>query len=197
VIDETTIVAMYMNNRAAESMASGDLDTAYWWAREAIAHDPKFASAYNTIGAIYYRHGNLAQAEAALRYALAREARNTPIMSNLVVVLTALGRTSEANELGRLLAQIEPDPPFSFYNRGVAAMRTGDFKLAKAMFGKEVDRAPYYHEFHFWLAAACVALGEHDLARKEMALAIENSPSRRDRELYASKLAKFDAQRSP
>src|SRR5207249_7258659 len=33
-IDEPTIIAMYMNNRAVESLTSGRMDDAYWWARE-------------------------------------------------------------------------------------------------------------------------------------------------------------------
>ena len=39
VIEEPTIVAMYMNNRAVEALTAGHMDDAYWWAREAIVHD--------------------------------------------------------------------------------------------------------------------------------------------------------------
>jgi Tfp pilus assembly protein PilF len=192
-LGEKTIVAMYMNNRAVESMAAAQLDDAYWWAREAIAQDPKFVSAYNTLGAIYLRHGDLAHAETVLRYALARAPKNTLVMSNLVSVLNALGRTAEANELRAKLAQLEPEPAFSFFHRGIMAMHTGDYGVAKEMFSKEVDRAPYYHEFHFWLAIACVGLAEYDVARTHMKLAMESSLTRSDHDLYAAKLAKINA----
>ena len=62
IIGEETIVAMYMNNRAAEAVARGQLDDAYWWARAAIAKDRGFLNAYNTLGVIYHRHGNLREA---------------------------------------------------------------------------------------------------------------------------------------
>ena len=39
-------------------------------------------------------------------------------------------------------------------------MRDGNFKTARDLFAKEVDRAPYYHEFHFWLANAYFGLGD-------------------------------------
>ena len=75
-------------------------------------------------------------------------------------------------------------------------MRASEYALARDLFAKEVDRAPYYHEFHFWLAAAYVGLGEFDLARKHMSIAMENSPTRGDRELYAVKLERINAHRT-
>jgi Tfp pilus assembly protein PilF len=192
-IAESTIVAMYMNNRAVEAMAAGQLDDAYWWAREAIQQDPDFGSAYNTLGAVYHRHRDFAQAERVLRHALARDPTGTQVLSNLAGVLDAVGRTAEANEFRRTLAKLEPDPPFGYYRRGLVAMRTGDYRLAKELFAKEVERAPDFHEFHFWLAAASIELGELDLARKEMTLAMESSPTRGDRDLYSAKLKRINA----
>src|SRR5262245_11262422 len=83
-ISEEMVVAMFLNNRAAEALATGRLDDAYWWARAAIGRDSKFTSSYNTLGVIYWRHGNLAEAERALASALEREPRNTHVMTNLV-----------------------------------------------------------------------------------------------------------------
>ena len=143
-IAEETIVAMYMNNRAAELLAQGRLMTPR--ARAAIEKDPAFLSSYNTLGVIYRRHGNPTEAEKVLAHALERDPKNTHVMSNLVAVLNDLGRDTEARTLARKLEQVEPNPAFSFFSRGMVAVRSGDFKTAKDMFAKEVDRAPY-HEF--------------------------------------------------
>jgi len=196
VIGETTVVAMFMNNRAVEALAAGRLDDAYWWARAAIGQDPKFGSSYNTLGVVYQRHGNLAEADRALTYALARDPWSAPVMSNLVAVLKAQGRDAEAGEVAAKLARLEPNPPFAFFNRGVAAMRKGDYRTAKEMFAKEVEREPYYHEFHFWLGAAHVGLGEHEQARAEMTKALQFSNRPADRELYAAKLDRIKAARA-
>jgi Tfp pilus assembly protein PilF len=193
VIDEQTIVAMYMNNRAAESFMAGHLDDAYWWARAAIVQDPRFTSAYNTLGVIYKRHGNLQEAQRVLAYAMDREPKNPHIMSNMVLVLNELGRGAEAKDLSRKLEQIDPNPAFSFFMEGMAAMRKADFKAAKELFAKEVRRAPYYHEFHFWLAAAYMGLGDIDHAQSELAIAMETSTSRNVHDLYAAKLARIKA----
>ena len=191
VIDEPTIVAMYMNNRAVETLTAGDPDTAYWFAREAIAQEPRFMAAYNTLGVIYQRHGNLAAAQRAFEFVLEREPANTRAMSNLALVLHDQGRLVAAAEWTHKLERIEPNPPFAYFKRGQEAMAAGDYRLARDMFAKEVDRAAYYHEFHFWLALAEVGLGDMEGARKHMAIAIENSTTRKDHDLYAAKLARL------
>lgn len=194
-LEEETIVAMYMNNRAAELFAQGQLDDAYWWARAAIVQDPRFSSSYNTLGLVYRRHGDLAQAARVFTYGLEREPENTHVMANLAAVLFEQGKTAEASALTQKLAQIEPNPAFSYFTRGLAAMRVGDFKAAKDLFAKEVERAPYYHEFHFWLAAAMFGRGEVEQARKEMTLAFSYSTTRNEQDLYAAKLARLKSAR--
>jgi Tfp pilus assembly protein PilF len=195
VIDEQTIVAMYMNNRAAELFAQGQLDRAYWWARAAVGQDPRYLSSYNTLGVIYKRHGNPGEAEKVLGYALEREPGNTRVMSNLVAVLDDLGRVEESKLLARKLEQMEPHPAFSYFNRGQAALRNGDFIAARDLFAMEVDRAPYYHEFHFWLALAYLGLGDIERADKELTIAMKTSTTRNDRAVYAAKLDRIKSYR--
>jgi tetratricopeptide (TPR) repeat protein len=196
VLAEQTIVAMYMNNRAAESLVQGRLDDAYCWARAAIGQDPAFLSAYNTLGVIYLRHRDWPQAERILSHILEREPGNPQALSNLALVLEKLGRVAESGALHRRLAWIEPYPAFLFFDRGLAAMRLGDFKTARDQFAKEVDRDPYYHEFQFWLGVANLRLGDLGEARKHLALAAEYSPTRTDRDLYTAKLEWIRSQRT-
>jgi tetratricopeptide (TPR) repeat protein len=194
-LSEATVIAMFMNNRAAEALAAGRIDDAYWWARAAIGQDPKYLSAYNTLGVVYKKHGALQQAERVLEEVLAREPANLNAMTNLALVYEDEGRQREAEVLSDRIDAIQPYPPFHFFNLGREAMETGDYRIAKAMFLREIERDAYYHEFHFWLAAACLHLGEMELARKHLALAAENSPTRGDHDIYAAKLAHMKAAR--
>lgn len=194
-IPEHTVVAMYMNNRAAESLAQGRLDDAYWWARAAIGADPSFLSAYNTLAVVYLRRGEALWAERVLRAILEREPGNAPALSNLLLALEKQGRVAESAVLQRKLARIEPYPAFHFLDRGLSAMRLGDLKTARELFAKEVERDPYYHESHFWLALANVNLGNLEEARKHLALALEHSTTRDERELYTAKLERIRSYR--
>jgi tetratricopeptide (TPR) repeat protein len=194
-IGETTIVAMYLNNRAAESIATGELDNAYAFVRAAIRHEPRFLPAYNTLGAVYWRHGNAREAAAAFGYVLQQEPANRNAMANLVPVLADLGRGAESKALAQRLAALEPEPPFGYFKRGMAALQDGDYRSAKQLFSKEVDRAAYYHEFHYWLAIAEVGLGELDDARRHLNAALEISGSGREHDIYAAKLQRISRYR--
>lgn len=194
-IPEQTIVAMFMNNRAAEALAGKRLDDAYWWAREAIHQDAGFLAAYNTLGVIYADRGLLSQATTAFETVLSRQPMNPQALSNEASALRRLGRADEAVALEARLTKVEPYPPFYFFDRGLTAMHRADYRTARDMFAKEVDRAGYYHEFHFWLALADYQLGDYASARSEMQLAMENSTRRTDHDLYAAKLAYIDSRR--
>ncbi len=192
-VDERTIVAMFMNNRAAEALVGGRLNDAYWWAREAVRQDPRFMGAYNTLGVVYLRRGETAMAERIFSRVREREPDNTRALANLAVALGRLGRKAEAAAVEGQLARIERHAPFYFFQRGLAAMEAGDYPAARALFQKELDRVPDYHEFHFWLGLAELQLGNVPGARAQVAAALENSTTRHDHDLYAAKLQRLAA----
>jgi Tfp pilus assembly protein PilF len=195
-LDEREIVAMYLNNRAAEALSEKRLDDAYWWARASVLHLPTFGTAYNTLGVIYQRHGDLTHAERAFKGALKLEPDSTVSMHNLVPVLTSLGKQAEAAALAAHLISLEPTPPFFYFNKGTVAMEQGQYAEARRLFAKEVRRAPFNHEFHFWLALAHWRLGEPAAAREELTRALENSTTKDASERYSQKLAALRAMAS-
>jgi Flp pilus assembly protein TadD len=187
-LDEQDIVTLYMNNRAAEAMVQGRIDDAYWWAKAAVARPDAPAIAYNTLGVVYQKHGDMAQAERVFRAALEREPDSLVVMQNLVPVLAANGKAAESAALAARVARLEPNPPFRFFNEGMQAFNKGDYAKAKVLFEREAERAPYNDEFHFWLAVACLRLGEQNRAREELARALDTSTRRDARDLYSAKL---------
>ncbi|MFZ6749739.1 tetratricopeptide repeat protein [Undibacterium sp. Ren11W] len=196
-IHENTIVAMYMNNRAAELLANKQIDDAYWFAREAILRDPEFLSAYNTMGVIYLRHHNLPQAEQNFRAVLLRDQKNTMAMHNLAATLGLQERQPEAALWQAQLKKLQPSPPFYYLNLGKLAMDQGDYQKAKALFLKELERDPYYHELHFWLGLAHFHLGELKLATEQLISARDNSTSSDSYQLYRAKLDRINSSVRP
>ena len=194
VIEEQTLIAMYMNNKAAEAMSQGRLDDAYWWVKTALQQDPQLLFAYNTLGVVYQRGGHLAQAEQTLRFALTLEPNSTQVVGNLAQLLAGQGRSAEAQPFVDRLARLQPDPPFKFFDLGREAMQQGDFRRAKGLFERELARDPDYPEFHFWLAQAYLKLGNVDYATRHLVAARDHSGTRDEEALYAAKLARLQAQ---
>lgn len=188
-IGEDVIVSMYLNNRAAEAMSNDKVDEAYWWARAATQASPSFLAAYNTLGVVYMRHHHPEMAARVFERVLEREPENLLALSNESLALKAQGRTAEAATYASRLAQIQPNPPFYYFALGMHAMQQRDYKTAKVEFSKEVNRASYNHQFHFWLALAEYNLGEYGETRRQLTYAMENSPNNQQHDLYAAKLA--------
>ena len=197
VIQEHTVIAMFLNNRAVESLVSGRTDDAYWWAREAIRRDPELLGAYVTLGVVYRTARQPALAESALARVNAREPDNTHALANRVLALRDLGRLAEAGALQHRLDRLDPHPRFADFELGKAAMRERRFEDARRLFEREVARAPDYHEFRFWLAVAQAELGDPQRAAEQLALAMRASTTRRDHDLYAAKLDRLKAFAAP
>ena len=87
--------------------------------------------------------------------------------------------------------------PFHFFQLGLQAMQRHDFIVARELFTRGVARAGHHHEFHCWLGVADWQLGDVAAAKRQLALLLDNSTTRRQTDLYAVKLAWLQAQRRP
>jgi Tfp pilus assembly protein PilF len=189
-IEESRVIAMYMNNRAVELLVNGKREEAYWWARESIIQDAKFLPAYNTLGVIYRRSALLAAAEQAFSRILESDSSNTNALANLALVLREQNRADEAKPFEAKLARVSvygEFAPFHFFHQGMAMFKVGELAQAQAAFRAELRRNPYSEEVHYWLARALVASGNLHRAREHLALAGQYSTTIQGRELYAAK----------
>lgn len=196
-ISEQRVLSMYFNNRAAETLNQGDVDQAYAYARTAVVQDPGFASAKITLGVIYHQKGLLGAAEAAFRHALREQPNNTQALADLASVLSTMGRDAEAQQVKLELARLETWPPFHFFELGRAAVLRGDHEAGRAFLQRELSRDPDYHEVHYWLAQAFRGAGDMRAAQRHLALAVANSTTRGDHDLYAAKLDRLQQRARP
>lgn len=186
---ETTIVAMYLNNRAVELMAATRFDEAYAHARAALVQDPGFVAAANTLGVIYSSLGRTAAAEAAFNHVLKADQNNIGALTNQVSLLMRAQRLAEAEPLASRLALLQPVPPFQHFNAGRAAMALQEFERARDLFVRELRLQPYQDEVHFWAAQAYWQLGNTERAAQHLSRAMEYSGNRSQQGRYAAKLA--------
>lgn len=190
-IDQRRVVALFMNNRAAESLAGGDMSTAYAWARAAVLQDSQFADAFNTLGVVYSRRQEPKWAEAALRQAVALAPGQSHVLGNLLAVLQRQNVAEQAGERASLqarLQRLQTSQPFALFDEGMAALRSGDNRRARELLTLEVRRTNGHHAVHFGLARAYLNLGDAAGAARHLQLARENSSTPAQQGLYAAKL---------
>lgn len=192
-IAEATVLAMFMNNRAAESLAQGRLADAHAYARAALQQSPGFEPARNTLAVVYLRGGLPADAEALLRTVLQRAPMHRDALDNLRMALLAQGRGEEARAVAARLAAIEPEPPLRSYDRAMAALQRQDFTGARALFERELATGGCGAPCHHGLALAWAGLGQAGQARQALQAARDASGTGAQRALYAAKLARLNA----
>jgi Tfp pilus assembly protein PilF len=188
-IDETTVLAMFMNNRAVESIAAGDADAAYAWLKLAIAQAPRVTESYNTLGVLYQRRAMLDEAETVYRAVLDREPENITALANLAGVLERLGKTDDAALIMSRLRQIEPRPPLYYFDEGVAALKRGEYEEAERQFERELARNAEHSQSLAGLAVAKYRQGKPADGQRHLAAALAAAVDADERRIYADKMA--------
>lgn len=196
-IDESELIAMYENNRAAEALADGRVADGHAWAVAALRRRPDFAAAWNTLGAVHRRAGAPRRAVQAFREALTRAPEQAAAMANLAQTLSELGETSEAAAWSARLAALEAYPPFADLWRGWQAIERGAWDDARAAFERELARSGDAADLRHGLAIAALQLGNEAQARRQLARAFELSRGGEDRHRFLAKMERLiDHQRA-
>jgi tetratricopeptide (TPR) repeat protein len=193
-ITESTVLAMFMNNRAAEALARHQTAEAYAWVREALQTDPGFWPAVNTLGVVYQQAGHLAAAAAAFEQLLAQDSSQVAAMWNLAQVLQAQGRDAEAARWTVQRLALEPVPPYHYQQLGEMALARGAWALAREHFRSEQRITGDSPELQLGLAQAHYRLGDWGAARQALQQAINTSANAVQQARYTGKLAWLQAQ---
>ncbi len=187
-ISESSLLAMFHNNRAADMLAAGQPAAAYWWARAAVVQAPDYVPALNTLGVVYDRAGLREAAEQAYRQVLLTTPHHVAALSNFVSNLRQQGRPAEAEPAARLLARLQQQPPFQAFDEGRTAMAALDYERAKRLFDQELEHQPHQSEVHHWAALANWHLGNHNSAARHLKQARDFSSTVADHERFSAKL---------
>lgn len=188
VIEEKTVLAMFLNNRSVEAYIDGKINDAYWRAKEAMQEDPAFSNTYITLGIIYSKIHHPELADRVLNRLAQFDPYNVSMLTNHIVVLKEMGREAEANKLKERLDSLDPHPPMSYYFLAQSELKAGHFETAKRLIEKEISRDPDHHEYEFGLALVYYNLNNREQAKKHLIRAIELTRAGQKHELYRAKL---------
>jgi tetratricopeptide (TPR) repeat protein len=188
-IDDLTASAHYFNNLAAEALMRGNLPEAQRMAGIATRVAPGFLKAWNNLGVVQARSGQLEAALATYRKALDVEPGNPTLLVNEARAFQQLGRREEADAL---LAQVEAsntDNPFFFLYEGEIALARGDQQKALDYMVRALRQNTELPEVHVGLVKVYLALGEMDKARHHLERALQLDATHEEALRYAKLMA--------
>jgi tetratricopeptide (TPR) repeat protein len=170
MLTEDAVLARYYNNVATEHLALGRRALAYAHFKAAILADPGYSASYGNL-AVLYRDAGLDQpAEQLLRHAVALGDPADVPMHTLHQLLTAQGRTAEAQLLARALAAGRERDPYHWIGIGVRHLEDGELRAAIDALEHAREMATGFDEVHRYLALAYWRAGDAGKAREQIAL---------------------------
>jgi tetratricopeptide (TPR) repeat protein len=187
-VEENTVLAMYLNNRAVENLMQGKVNVAYWWAKAALQEDTRFYNAYLTLAIIYRTVHHPELAEMVLEKVAEYDQNDANLLTDQELVLKDLGRDAEAKDVAQRLAILEQDKPWSLYFRAQTEFNAGHYDNAKRLYQQEIKRDPEHHEFEYGLALTYLKLKDTQNAVIHLERAIELCTTTHPRDLYQLEL---------
>ena len=187
-VSERQLAAMYFSNIAADAMVQRQWDRAYWLLRESITYDPYQSAAWNSLAVLYRYNNQETLAEQVYRHAMALAPKDTNVIANLAILLSAQGRYQELFEYQRQINLAELQNPFRYFDQAEYAMSLANYEKAVNLYKKAIKLSPHVDQFYFGLYKGYLALDRDKLAIKNLKLAREKSATVNDRSRYNDKL---------
>ncbi|WP_076407417.1 lipopolysaccharide assembly protein LapB [Shewanella sp. UCD-KL12] len=187
-VDKDTVLAMYYNNVAAESLVIGEYDKAYALLKLGIKQKANYVPALNTLAVLYRYKGLDDQAELLYKLALDMSADNMNALYNYAILLGSQDRLDEWAEVHKVLELERINNPYYYFDMAQQAYFDREYQDALLWYKRAVDKADYRHEFYFGLSRAYWATGDERRAKKNMQKALSLTRDDDNKVRYQAKL---------
>ncbi|MCG9695791.1 hypothetical protein [Shewanella sp. Isolate11] len=190
-IDKQTVIAMFYNNIAAESLIFGRYDMAYGYIKKSLLTKPNFGPALNTLAILYRYKGLNDAAETLYKLALSQDGEDLNALYNYALLLSSQDRLNEWAEVHKTLELARIRNPYYYYDMAQQAYFDHEYQTALTWYKRAVEKANYRHEFYFGLSRAYLATGDEDRAQSNLEKALALSTDEMNKRRYQAKLQAF------
>ena len=188
VSDERALAHFY-SNRGVERLQDGDSVEAFLLFRRAINFDKSFAPAWNNLGTLYKRAGNLDYAEASFHFALeVGSGRGLLPMSNLARLYEERGDVERAEYYQNRVTYHRARNPYYQYHLAREAFQQRDYETAIDYLERAIRQKQAEDSFYFLLGLSYLQLGDEKQARRWLSKAEEVAETESLKRNYHDKL---------
>ncbi|HEX7046579.1 MAG TPA: tetratricopeptide repeat protein [Gammaproteobacteria bacterium] len=188
-ITESTVLAMFYNNKGTDALMAGDLALAYAYLRAALVQDPSLDMAVSNLGLLYAKRGHWQWAEKNYREAARRNPDNTVSAEGLAMVLKMTGRDEEAEAILARLERQRQDNPYFHYVQGEEAYSAGNWQQAIRSFHRAIELGPGIDQPYFGLAKTYFRMGDNANAETWLRRAEHHADKDEVKQRYRNKIA--------
>ncbi|MGP1666603.1 MAG: tetratricopeptide repeat protein [Rhodanobacter sp.] len=187
-LDRSEYLALYYSNIASDAILQRDYNTANWYLREALQHAPTHSASLNMLAIVNRRTGDAETAENIYRYGIAYADDKLSLLKNYHTLLSADGRTAEAEAVQRQLDTMNDPSPLHWLQLARTSRDSGDWDATIGYYQRVLQLAPYMHEVQLELAQSYYATGRVRRAETALSEAVTLANKVSTRNLYKAKL---------
>ncbi|WP_299795962.1 lipopolysaccharide assembly protein LapB [uncultured Shewanella sp.] len=187
-ISKQTVIAMFYNNVAAESLVMGEYDKAYGLLKMGLQQKPDFVPALNTLAVLYRYKGLNREAETLYKLALDVSPNDMNALYNYAVMLGDQNRLEEWALVHKKLELERIGNPYYYYDMAQQAYFDKEYQDALLWYKRAVAKADYRHEFYFGLSRAYWKTGDERRAQQNMKKALSLTHDENNKLRYQAKL---------
>ena len=169
-LSDASLLARFLNNRAAEHLAAQQERLAYANFKAAILADPLYPASYSNLAQLYLRSDRHAQAEALLLQALSLGDPLGAALQSLQQLMLVQGRFAEARDYESRLAARRDEDPYHWLGLGLDHLRDSRHPQAVAALERAQTLSSGFAEVHHYLAIAYLRNGQAIKARDQVAI---------------------------
>jgi Flp pilus assembly protein TadD len=176
VIADDQALALFFNNLAVQYLLAGDLDTALEHSRYAVTVDPGLDLAWNNMGSVLSRIGELELAEYSYQKAAWLNRNNPSVINNLARFYAIQGDQERSREYSRAVESYNRRNPYYHYILGNIAYENENYNEALGHFRQAIRRNDLEPDFYMALGMTYRQLGDEEVAEQlaQLALAVRD-----------------------
>jgi len=195
VVSDQRALAHFFNNLGVERMQYGDITTAFFAFRRAIAeNDSRFAPAWTNLGTLYNRQGLSEYAEAAYLQALEVDRSDHIAMSNLSALYQRRGDQEQARYYRNRVNSHRKQNPYYRYHMAREAFLAKDYDSAISHLKYAARKRRDEDRFCALLGLVYLHQGDEKKSQKWMARAEKLAETDALKQIYSSKIARLKSE---
>ena len=188
VVSDTTFLAMYYRNLAADALMMNNVNLSYALLKKGLQLDPTYSPLINMMAVLHRRLGDLSTASQLYRYGINHAENKFVLLSNYRQLLLIKGDVAGAQAIERQLLTLNDPTPYEWYFLGKEALMEQNYENATQYLTKFLNDTPYFHQAYYELSRAQFALGEVSKARQSIKQALALAELPENQRQYQAKL---------